>query len=100
MNYYALLSLFHGVNWDILTSDPYLFIGFAHFGQQVVALLIHIVDEGVQLSADVLKNQTDKTFTDKPRPLRDATQCHRQITNRNDATSSLCSTEKSSGTRQ
>lgn len=36
-------------------EEVYLFISLFHFGHQVVPLLVHSVDEGVQLSAGVLK---------------------------------------------
>lgn len=35
-------------------EEVYLFIGLAHFGLQVVPLLIHFVDKGVKLFAGFL----------------------------------------------
>lgn len=42
----------------------YLFISLAHFDHQVIALFIHLVNECMQLSAGVLKTETDMMFID------------------------------------
>lgn len=42
--------------------EVYLFISLAHFDLQVVPLFIKFVDEGVQLFAGFLSEQTDPMF--------------------------------------
>lgn len=44
-------------------TQVYLFFSLCHFGQQVVALLIHFVDEGVKFSAGFL--QTHRQAVEK-----------------------------------